>query len=105
MNDSFLAANTASSMKAWLAAFDRFEALKPKIIVPAHGAVGEGTLIASNRSLMQRVQARARELKSQGRSADDAAATIQAEFQAEHPNWPRANGLAWAARSAYTEAQ
>ena len=30
MNESFLAANPASSIKAWLTAFDTFEALKPK---------------------------------------------------------------------------
>jgi glyoxylase-like metal-dependent hydrolase (beta-lactamase superfamily II) len=105
MNNSFLAANAASSMKAWLAAFDRFDALKPKTIVPAHGAVGEAGLIAVNREIMQGVQARARALKAQGKSADDAAAAIQAEFQAQHPEWPRANGLTWAARSAYAEAQ
>ena len=40
MNESFLAAGAASSIKAWLTAFDAFEALKPKTIVPAHGAVG-----------------------------------------------------------------
>ena len=49
--------------------------------------------------------ARARALKAQGTAADDAAAAIQAEFQAQHPEWPRANGLTWAARSAYAEAQ
>ena len=44
MNESFLAARAASSMKAWLAAFDAFAAFKPRSIVPAHGAVGPGTL-------------------------------------------------------------
>lgn len=105
MNDSFLAASAVSSMNAWLAAFDRLDALKPKVIVPAHGAVGDGTLIAANRAIMQDVQARARVLKAQRRSADDAAATIQAEMQAKHPGWPRANGVAAAARAAYAEAQ
>ena len=42
---------------------------------------------------MQGVQARARELKAQGRSADDTATTVQTEFQAKHPEWPRGNGL------------
>ena len=42
MNKSFVAANQASSMKAWLAAFDTFEAMRPRTIVPAHGAVGDG---------------------------------------------------------------
>ena len=103
MNNSFLAANAASSMKAWLAAFDRFEALKPKTIVPAHGASGPASMIAVNRGFMMEVQSRARELKAAGRSADEAATTIQAELQAKHPEWPRAQGLAWAARSAYSE--
>lgn len=104
MNNSFLAANQASSMKAWLAAFDAFEAMKPTTIVPAHGAVGQGSIIAVNREIMQGVQRRARELKAQGRSADETATTVQAEVQAMHPQWPRANGLASAARAAYVEA-
>ncbi len=105
MNNSFLAATAVSSMKAWLAAFDRLEALKPQTIVPAHGEVGPGTIIATNRSIMQAVQTRARALKAEGKSADEAATTVQNEFQAQHPGWPRANGLANAARSAYTEGQ
>ncbi|MEO7193139.1 MAG: MBL fold metallo-hydrolase [Vicinamibacterales bacterium] len=104
MNESFLAAMPVSSMKAWLAAFDAFDALKPRTIVPAHGAVGTGALIASNRAIMQTVQSRAQALKAQGRSADEAVTTIQTELQAQYPSWPRANGLAAAARSAYQEA-
>jgi len=105
MNNSFLAATAVSSMKAWLAAFDTLEALKPQTIVPAHGEVGPGTIIATNRSIMQAVQARARALKAEGKSADDVATTVQNEFQAQHPGWPRANGLANSARSAYADAQ
>ena len=104
MNNSFLAATQSSSMKAWLAAFDTFQGWKPTVIVPSHGAVGDGSLIAANRVVMTTIQSRARELKAQGRSADDAAATIQKELQSAHPDWPRANGIAAAARSAYAEA-
>jgi glyoxylase-like metal-dependent hydrolase (beta-lactamase superfamily II) len=104
MNNSFVAASPVSSMKAWLAAFDTLDALKPRTIVPAHGEVGPGTIIATNRAIMQGVQTRARALKAEGRTADETATTVQAEFQAQHPGWPRANGLAAAARSAYSEA-
>jgi glyoxylase-like metal-dependent hydrolase (beta-lactamase superfamily II) len=104
MNNSFLAATGLSSMKAWLAAFDALEALKPKTIVPAHGEVGPGTIIATNRGIMQGVQARARALKAEGRSSDDVAQAVQTEFAAQHPGWPRANGLGAAARAAYAEA-
>jgi len=104
MNQSFLAAGAATSMKAWLAAFDAFEKLRPRTIVPAHGAVGDGSLIAANRALMQGIKARAIALKAQGRSAEEAAKTVETELTATHPGWPRANGLAAAARAAYTEA-
>ena len=104
MNNSFVAANQNSSMKAWLAAFDAFDAMKPRTIVPAHGAVGEGSILGVNRAFMQEVQTRTRELKAQGRSIDETAATVQKEVQAKHPDWPRANGLAGAARAAYAEA-
>ena len=103
MNNSFLAATPVSSMKAWLAAFDAFEAMGPTTIVPSHGAAGTGALIGFNRAVMRDVQARVRELKAQGRSADEAATTVQAEFQARYPQWPRFNGLGPAARAAYAE--
>jgi glyoxylase-like metal-dependent hydrolase (beta-lactamase superfamily II) len=105
MNNSFLAATPVSSMEAWLKAFDTFDAMKPRIIVPSHGSIGEGSLITSNRALMLEIQARVRELKAQGRSADEVATTVQTEFPAKHPGWPRANGLAAIARSAFAESR
>jgi glyoxylase-like metal-dependent hydrolase (beta-lactamase superfamily II) len=104
MNQSFLAAGGATSMKAWLTAFDTFDAFKPQVIVPSHGAIGTGDLIGQNRAIMLEIQSRAGALKREGRSADEAASTVQQELQAAHPGWPRANGIAAAARSAYAEA-
>jgi glyoxylase-like metal-dependent hydrolase (beta-lactamase superfamily II) len=105
MNESFLAATDVSSMRAWLKAFDTFDAMKPKTIVPSHGAVGPGALIASNRALMETIRARAASLKAQGVPIDQAAPAVQAEVVAAHPTWPRANGVAAAARAAYNEAK
>jgi glyoxylase-like metal-dependent hydrolase (beta-lactamase superfamily II) len=104
MNDSFVAANAGSSVKAWLAALDAFDAMKPRTVVPSHGPVGEGSLVPTHRAIMQTIQARARELKAQGRSADDTAATVQKEMAATRPTWARANGVGGAARAAYAEA-
>jgi glyoxylase-like metal-dependent hydrolase (beta-lactamase superfamily II) len=103
MNESFLAATATSSMKAWLAAFDTFEALKPRTIVPAHGAIGPGSIITTNRMIMQTVRDRALALKAQGKTADEVAKEVQAELQAKYPAWPRANSLAAVARAAYNE--
>lgn len=104
MNESFLSANAGSSIKAWLLAFDTFEAMKPQTIVPAHGAVGTGALIGVNREWVRGVDQRARALKAQGRPLDETGTTIAQEVQARHPGWPRANGIAALARSAYNEA-
>ena len=104
MNNSFLAAMPVSSMKAWLTAFNTFEAFKPTIIVPSHGAIGDGSLIAANRALMTEIDSRVRQLKSQGRSIDETATAIQTEMQAKHQGWPRANGLPAIARAAFNEA-
>ncbi len=104
MNESFLAANQASSTTAWLKAFDTFDTFRPTTLVPAHGPIGSGAVIATQRTIVSRIQARARELKAQGRSADEVATTVQKEVQAEHPQWPRASGIAALARSAWNEA-
>ena len=103
MNESFLAAGPASSIKAWLAAFDSFAAFKPRTVVPAHGAVGPGTLVATNRTWVQQVRDKTVALKTQGKSIDEAATAVQADFQAQHPEWPRSNGLAALARSAFED--
>ena len=105
MNNSFLAAMPISSMKAWLAAFNTFDAFTPKIIVPSHGAIGDGSLIRANQMLMLEIDARVRLHKTQGRSIDETATAVQTEMQAKYPGWPRANGLPAIARSAYNEAQ
>jgi glyoxylase-like metal-dependent hydrolase (beta-lactamase superfamily II) len=105
MRDSFLAASQASSMKAWLAAFDSFEMMHPRTIVPSHGAIGDGSLIPANRAIMQGIQARVRELKAEGRSADDIAMTVQMELQTRFPQYSRVTGVAAAARAAYAETQ
>jgi glyoxylase-like metal-dependent hydrolase (beta-lactamase superfamily II) len=104
MNESFVAANQNSSVNAWLAAFDVLEQMRPTVIVPAHGKIGDGSLIATNRAFLQEIRARARALKAEGRSVDEVATAIQKEMQAKHPTFARVNGVAGAARAAYAEA-
>ena len=104
MNTSFVAANAMfSSMKAWLAACDAFDAMRPKTVVPSHGAIGDGSLIPTLRTVLQAIEARTRELKAQGRPVDEIAMTLQAEFQAKYPTWGRVNGVGALARAAYRE--
>lgn len=104
MNNSFVGANANSSIRAWLAAFDLFTTMKPVSIVPAHGDIGPGSILPTLQAAVLEIQARSRELKAQGRTADDTATMVQMEQQARHPGWARVNGVAALARSAYAEA-
>ena len=103
MNTSFLSANPGSSVTAWLAAFDAFEAMGPNTIVPAHGEIGNGTLIQTQRTIVESIRLQAHALKAEGRTADETANTIQADLVTQHPTWPRANGIGALARAAWAE--
>jgi glyoxylase-like metal-dependent hydrolase (beta-lactamase superfamily II) len=103
MNNSFVSANANSSVKAWIAAFDTFGALRPRTIVPAHGPIGDGSSIVALRTVMLDVQTKARSMKAQGRTIDEVATTLQSEVQAKYPMWARLNGVAAAARVAFNE--
>lgn len=104
MSQSFLAAGADASMRAWMAAFDAFDAWKPIIVIPAHGGSGDGTLIPANREVMAEIRASAQRLKQQGQGVEAVMKTVTDEMTARHPGWPRANGIGNAARGAFNEA-
>src|SRR4029450_4337160 len=89
-----------SKLSTWLQSLNRFEQLKPVRIVPSHGPIGDASMIARWKTLMTTVQARAIELKKQGRTVDDTVKVIQDELQDRYPR----NGLAGVVRAAYNEA-
>jgi glyoxylase-like metal-dependent hydrolase (beta-lactamase superfamily II) len=90
---------------AWLDALDRLEALKPARIVPSHGPMGDLAMLRTWREYFKTLQARARELKAQGRTADEVAETLQAELPAKYPKWNQGARVGPAARAAFAEAQ
>src|ERR1700730_16214129 len=88
MHRRFLAfASPYASVKTWLNDFDQLEALKPVRIVPSHGMMGDASLINEQRTVLKAIQARAIELKHEGKSPDETAQTVQAEFQMKYPDW------------------
>ncbi len=92
-----------ASVKNWLAILDRLEPLKPRFIVPDHGALGDGSLIAKERAFLLDLQARSLELKRQGKSADEAAATVTAEFKTKYPDWQTMGPVANVVKRVYAE--
>src|SRR5262245_34753831 len=104
MNRRFLGfGSPRSSVKAWLHSLDEVAPLRPTRIVPSHGEMGDGSLIEKNRTYLQAMQARAAQLKREGKTVEQATDTIVAEFKSKYPDW---NGnAASGARIAYSEAK
>jgi glyoxylase-like metal-dependent hydrolase (beta-lactamase superfamily II) len=97
--------NADASVKGWLAILDKLEPLKPRFVLPDHGPLGDGSLIAQQRGFMMDLQARAMELKRQGKSADEAGQLILAEFKTKYSDWPNINAVPNVVRRVYAEAQ
>jgi glyoxylase-like metal-dependent hydrolase (beta-lactamase superfamily II) len=79
------------SPKSWLTVLDKIEPLKPRYIVPDHGDLGDGSLIAKQRAFMSDLQSRALALKRQSVPAADAGKRLTAEITAQYPGWANLN--------------
>ena len=92
-----------ASGKNWLSILDQLDELHPRTIVPGHGEVGGAGLIATERTFLKTLQSRVAELKGQGKSADETAKILSAEFRAKYPDWENPGWIADAARRFYAE--
>jgi glyoxylase-like metal-dependent hydrolase (beta-lactamase superfamily II) len=81
------------SITNWLDAIDRLDALHPLIVLPNHGDVRDGSLIAGQREVLRALQQRAMELKALGHSAEEAGALLIPEFEARYPDWKSLNNI------------
>ena len=97
--------NSDSSAKGWLAILDKLEPLKPRFIVPDHGALGDGSLIAREREFLSELQSRALELKRRGASVEEAGKLLTAEFKSKYPDWETMAPVPNVVRRVYAEAQ
>ena len=95
-------ASPHSSLRQWLPSLDRLEALKPAIIVPSHGPIGEGTgFITGYRAYLTEVRDRTAAEKRAGHSVDQAVEAVTTAFGDRAPDKAR---LAGAIKGAYAEA-
>jgi len=92
-----------SSMKGWIAVLDKLEPLKPRLIVPDHGELGDGSLIAKEKAMLVELQGRALDLKREGKSADEAGKLLTAELHAKHPDFANVDRIAADVKLVYAE--
>lgn len=94
-----------ANAKGWIAILDRLEPLKPRLIVPDHGALGDGSLIAKERAFLVDLQTRALALRRQGTPVEEAGRMLTAEFKAKYPDWASMGPVANVVRRVYEESQ
>jgi glyoxylase-like metal-dependent hydrolase (beta-lactamase superfamily II) len=92
-----------NSVKGWIAVLDQLVPMNFKYVVPDHGPLGDGSLVPQERAFLVALQTRVRELKSQGKSADETAKMITDEFKTKYSDWEGVNNVGNAARKAYEE--
>ena len=93
-------ASPYSTIRHWLASLDQLEQLKPTRIVPSHGPMGGGELIAGYRTYLTTIQTQVADEKKQGKTLDETIEAVTNELQATYPD---RNRLAGAIRAAYQE--
>jgi len=93
-----------SNGQHWISILDQLAALRPRTIVPGHGEVDTIDIIARERGILQALQLRARKLKSEGVSAEDAARILIEEFRARYSEYEGPGMLGNGVKKFYAEA-
>lgn len=93
-------ASEKSSAAQWLKSLDRLDALKPKVVVPSHGPLGDATFMAGYRKFISQVQTLTAAKKKEGKTVEQAVEAVTAELKAQYPETGR---IAGAIRAAYRE--
>jgi glyoxylase-like metal-dependent hydrolase (beta-lactamase superfamily II) len=91
----------ACSPRQWIAVIDQLAPLKPKLVAPDHGPLGDNALIGKERAFLSDLQDRATALKREGKSADEAGKIIQAEFETKHAEWGGLGNIPQSVKHAY----
>jgi glyoxylase-like metal-dependent hydrolase (beta-lactamase superfamily II) len=89
----------------WLSVFDKLEALRPRIIFTNHGQFGDASLIPREREVLRDLQQSARELKAQGKTAEEAGQILTGQFDVKYPDIKGPTAIPAIVRRFYAEPQ
>jgi glyoxylase-like metal-dependent hydrolase (beta-lactamase superfamily II) len=92
-----------ASMKGWVEILATLRPMKFRHIVPDHSAPGDGSLIEDDYQFFSQLQARALELKRQGKSSDEAGQILTAELKMKFPDWPNLSAVPNVVKHVYAE--
>jgi glyoxylase-like metal-dependent hydrolase (beta-lactamase superfamily II) len=85
----------------WIAVLEELERLRPAIVVPGHGEVGDAGVIATAREYLLHLRSETRRLAGEGLSEDDVATELDRSLRELHPDWAQPEWIAFGARCFY----
>jgi glyoxylase-like metal-dependent hydrolase (beta-lactamase superfamily II) len=91
-------ASPYSRLDHWLASLDRLAELKPAVVVPSHGPVGDAGFIAGYRTYLATIRDRVAAAKRDGQTLEKTVETVTGELAGQYPDRGRLGG---AARATY----
>lgn len=71
----------------WIKVLDACLALKPRIVVPGHGEIGDAAILTDVRDYIADVAARVKQAAAAGRSEDEMIAELGPAVKAAHADW------------------
>jgi glyoxylase-like metal-dependent hydrolase (beta-lactamase superfamily II) len=95
--------STDSNPANWLRILEQLEQLKPRHVVPNHGALGTGTLIREERAVLAELQTRVAQLKREGKTAAQVSDLLASEYKAKYPDWTNIGTIPNAVQRLYAE--
>jgi glyoxylase-like metal-dependent hydrolase (beta-lactamase superfamily II) len=96
-------ATPQSDSRTWLASLDQLAGLQAMQLVPAHYEITDGSAIDGYRSYLNALQSRVAALKQQGKSSEEAATLLAAEFKQQYPTWDQPGRVQAAVAAVYKE--
>jgi glyoxylase-like metal-dependent hydrolase (beta-lactamase superfamily II) len=77
------------SLESWIRVLDQLAPLKPRIVVPTHSSIGDGSLIGLVKSFIVDMRARTLEAKQQGMAVEEAIRRMSDYFKMAYPDWAK----------------
>lgn len=91
------------SPRKWIAVVDEIARLNPEHVIPDHGDLGSGALVAQERAFLADLDKRAVAAKAQGVPVAEAGKRIQAEMEKAYPGWQGLGNTPQSVQRAYAD--
>jgi glyoxylase-like metal-dependent hydrolase (beta-lactamase superfamily II) len=88
---------------AWIAVLEELETLKPAVVVPGHGEVGDVQLVRDVREYLEHVRGRVRELGGSGVGLAELKQRLEADIRERYGDWDNPEWIPFAIESFHRE--